>query len=160
MTMQSATSEATDGRHMPNGVHQIGTKLSRAVLPRLFDAILFVIAIPRRVRFAFTDYAAAKKGPTTMTAASAPTPANDQGASARAPSIVFTPEAKGIVALSRENPKLAILIACLIMGVVQVGLFALTIFMLRDAGYSSGWGDATKYYINCESSANLQKWGQ
>ncbi|MET0546951.1 MAG: hypothetical protein ABWZ40_11630 [Caulobacterales bacterium] len=179
--MQTAISPAAIGRDLLNrarqiliSARQIGTDAMHAALPRLFDAILFVIAIPRRLRFAFTDYAATKQAQPLAPAAQAMPAADYTPAQAApvqpapvyaaapqaAPAIVFTPEAKGIVALSRENPKLAIIIACLIMGAVQAGIFALTVFMLRDAGYSSGWGDATKYYINCESSAAQQKWGQ
>ena len=65
--------------------------------------------------------------------------------------MIITREARGIIALSRENPKLAILIVVMVMGAIQMGLFALIIFMLHDSGYSSGWGDATKYFFQCQS---------
>lgn len=141
--------------------------IMRAAQPKIFDAILFLMNLPRSIRYAFKDYAARKaamaaaKSPVYVAAATAVPPvmtaANDTGAPQNAPQanpqqpVIITREARGIIALSRENPKLAILIVVMVMGAIQMGLFALIIFMLHDSGYSSGWGDATKYFFQCQS---------
>ncbi len=139
----------------------------REAQPKIFDAILFFMTLPRRIRYAFQDHvarraAAAAKAPVAA-AETAPVmiPANDTGAPQGAPQftpqqnpqqpVIITREARGLIALSRENPKLAILIVVMVMGAIQMGLFALIIFMLHDSGYSSGWGDATKYFFQCQS---------
>ena len=118
--------------------------------------------LPRNIRYAFQAHAARKETKTTAQMAAAAMPqltpaANDTGAPQGAPQpnpqqpVIITREARGIIALSRENPKLAILIVVMVMGAIQMGLFALIIFMLHDSGYSSGWGDATKYFFQCQS---------
>lgn len=134
----------------------------RAVLPKIFDAILFLMNLPGNIRQAFRVHAAQRAAAAPATAASAPMPvipqaANDTGAPQGAPQpdpqkpVIITREARGIIALSRENPKLAILIVVMVMGALQMGLIALIVFMLHDTGYSSGWGDATKYFFQCQS---------
>lgn len=139
----------------------------RAAQPKIFDAILFLMNLPANIRQAFRLHAArrAAQAPAHMNAAAAipvvPQAANDTGAPQGAPQntpqgnpqqpVIITREARGIIALSRENPKLAILIVVMVMGALQMGLFALIIFMLHDSGYSSGWGDATKYFFQCQS---------
>jgi hypothetical protein len=167
--MQTAISPTAIGRDLLNRARQIGTKFVTAAQPRIFDAILFLASAPRRIRFALADYAATKRADAHMgtqyQAAAMQATRGSQSDPGDAPNasgstIIFTPPAKGLIALSRENPHLAIVTACLIMGAIQIGVVALIVFMMRDAGYSSGWGDATKYYVNCEKSAALQQWGQ
>ncbi len=166
-TMQMTSTALAAGGELLNNLRRIGTKIVSEVQPRVFDAILFLTTAPRRIRYALADYATARRTDSQTAAqynaaarAASSGQAGDASAPASGPAIIFTPPAKGLVALSRENPQLAILTACLIMGVVQIGVVALIVFMMRDAGYSSGWGDATKYYVNCEKSAALQQWGQ
>jgi hypothetical protein len=60
----------------------------------------------------------------------------------------------------RRTPTFTILLACLILGALQIGGVALIVFMMRDAGYSSGWGDAARYYLQCQKAAQSQQWGQ
>ena len=135
----------------------------RAAQPRIFDAILFLMNLPGNIRQAFRIHAAQKAAAAPVQAAPAAMPvipqaANDTGAPQGAPQqpdpqkpVIITREARGIIALSRENPKLAILIVVMVMGAIQMGLIALIVFMLHDTGYSSGWGDATKYFFQCQS---------
>ena len=137
-----------------------------AAQPKIFDAILFLMNLPGNIRQAFRVHAAQKAAaapaqPVQMAAAAMPVipqAANDAGAPQGAPQqpdpqkpVIITREARGIIALSRENPKLAILIVVMVMGAIQMGLIALIVFMLHDTGYSSGWGDATKYFFQCQS---------
>lgn len=137
----------------------------RAAQPKIFDAILFFMNLPRNLAYAFKQHAARKAANApaaapaynAMAAAAILPAANDTGAAqvSQQPNpqqpVIITREARGLIALSRENPKLAILIVVMVMGAIQMGLFALIIFMLHDSGYSSGWGDATKYFFQCQS---------
>ena len=150
-----------------NAARRKATEIMRAAQPKIFDAILFFMNLPRNIRNAFKGHAARKAALAaahtpvyTAAAATVPTvtaPANDSGAPQFSPQpnpqqpVIITREARGIIALSRENPKLAILIVVMVMGAIQMGLFALIILMLHDSGYSSGWGDATKYFFQCQS---------
>ncbi len=132
-----------------------------AAQPKIFDAILFVMNLPGNIRQAFRVHAAQKAAaapaqPVQKAAAAMPVipqAANDAGGPQPDPQkpVIITREARGIIALSRENPKLAILIVVMVMGAIQMGLIALIVFMLHDTGYSSGWGDATKYFFQCQS---------
>jgi len=156
-----------------NAARRSASTFMREAQPKIFDAILFFMTLPRRIRYAFQDHVARKTAADAnvqVSAVAATVPpilaaANDTGAPHGAPQftpqpnpqqpVIITREARGIIALSRENPKLAILIVVMVMGAIQMALFALIIFMLHDSGYSSGWGDATKYFFQCQSRSVL-----
>jgi hypothetical protein len=156
------------GHKSADAARRSASAFLRDMQPRLFDAIYYCMTLPRRIHYAFRDHVArkmaAEAGAPVMAPVSAP--ANDTGfredaaqsrpvQTAAQPPVIITREARGLMALSRENPKLAIIIVCMVMGAIQMGLFALIIFMLHDSGYSSGWGDATKYFFQCQSRSVL-----